>query len=114
MEIMSLGEIDHDPCYSMMTTSVISILHSPNVHTLHCQPRASRSETMENETHNPHIFTVTIINNTQLLSFAREICEARAATLMRIMTECRADRGVYIRLDVTPSTVYCVDTGMEE
>ena len=65
VEIMSLGEIDHDPCYSMMTTSVISILHSPNVHTLHCQPRASRSETMENETHNPHIFTVTIINNTQ-------------------------------------------------
>ena len=35
VEIMSLGEIDHDPCYSMMTTSVISILHSPNVHTLH-------------------------------------------------------------------------------
>ena len=68
VEIMSLGEIDHDPCYSMMTTSVISILHSPNVHsthTLHCQPRASPTETMENETHNPHIFTVTIINTPQ-------------------------------------------------
>ena len=90
---------------------VFSILLMYTVHTLHCQPRASPTETMENETHNPHICSNTIINTPQFRK------RARAATLMRIMTECRADRGVYIRLDVTPSqisAVYCVDTGLEE
>ena len=44
---------------------VFSILLMYTVHTLHCQPRASPTETMENETHNPYIFTVTIINTPQ-------------------------------------------------
>ena len=76
------------------------------VHTLHCQPRASPTETMENE------FTYLLQHNNQYSSVSQEKY-ARGATLMRIMTECRADRGVYIRLDVTPSqisAVYCVDT----
>ena len=89
---------------------VFSILLMYTVHTLHCQPRASPTETMENE------FTYLLQHNNQYSSVSQEKY-ARGATLMRIMTECRADRGVYIRLDVTPSqisAVYCVDTGLEE
>ena len=44
---------------------VFSILLMYTVHTLHCQPRASPTETMENETHNPHICSNTIINTPQ-------------------------------------------------
>ena len=54
--------------------------------------------------------TYLLQHNNQYSSVSQEKY-ARAATLMRIMTECRADRGVYIRLDVTPSqisAVYCV------
>ena len=47
------------------TSLVFSILLMYTVHTLHCQPRASPTETMENETHNPHICSNTIINTPQ-------------------------------------------------
>ena len=54
---------------------VFSILLMYTVHTLHCQPRASPTETMENETHNPYICSNTIINTLQFRSFLRNTDE---------------------------------------